>query len=146
MEEQPEYWMVRVKPSPATSHRTATERLNGGANALSWTAALRVCRARGDLPPEDMIDPGWLDEWLAKRPGARAPITFVEYVIGKVRDIDAYDIDVGLRARARPEDVTELFDEPGADQRIFYPLDGRPVAICASDIIGSRSKKDDDYG
>ena len=141
-EERNEYWVTRVRPSAASGHTTPTMRLANGATALSWVAAHRICCAREDLPPEDMIDPEWLDEWLALPPSARSPISFAEYVTEKVGNIAAYDMYVGMRARARAEEVTEWFDQLGADRHILDRREGRPVTMRVADVVGPKQKRD----
>ena len=143
-EERTEYWVTRVRPFAGSGHFTATMRLANGATALSWVAARRICRARCDLPPEDMIDPEWLAEWLALPASARSPISFVQYVTDKVDHSAAQDIDTGLRALARVDDATEWFDQLGADRHILDPREGRAVSMCVADVVGPRAKKDDE--
>jgi hypothetical protein len=143
-EERPEYWVTRVRSSPASGHSTATMRLANGGTALSWVDARRICRARCDLPPDHMIDPEWLSEWLTSHPGARSAISFAQYVADKVVHFAAQDIDTGLCARARAEDPTEWFDQLGASRKILDPREGRPVSVRMVDVVGPRKKKDDD--
>lgn len=55
-----------------------------GASALTWIAALKICRARRDYPVEAMIDDEWLDEWLLLSRGMSGYWNFPSYIEEKI--------------------------------------------------------------
>ena len=64
--------------------RTIRGHITRSASALTWAAAYRVCIARRDYPVEDMIDDGWINEWLHLPRGYPGYFSFPDYINRKV--------------------------------------------------------------
>jgi len=121
--------------------------LANGPSSLSWGTARLVCLVRADWPPEDMIDPDWLDEWFALPRGQHTPISFAQFVGDRVSNDRVYQLDAGLAAQAQAEDPTEWFDPVGWERHIPGALDGSHLSLRMADVTGIRQvRKDDDDG
>lgn len=88
--QRPEWWCRR--------HRGEVISIPKGWSALTWTLANRICVARGEYPPETMIEDHWLDEWMMLPPGASGYISFPAFVGEKISNVEAELLHVGLQA------------------------------------------------
>jgi hypothetical protein len=116
--ERPEWWFSR------SDLRRESYPIRKGSKGLGWALALRVCRCRRDYAPEDMIDEGWFDEWLAlprqtpswgergERTGRRY-FVFAEYVNDKVSDPESQLLHEGLLCGELSEGYAEMGDDWG---------------------------------
>jgi hypothetical protein len=146
-EERPEYWVYRTPFSRTFASTTGTMSLANGPSSLTWVTARLVCLARADWPPEDMIDPDWLDEWFALPRGQQTPISFAQFVGDRVTYDMAYLLDEGLAARAQADDPTEWCDPVGWERHIPEALGGYGLSLRMVDVTGTRQvRKDDDDG
>lgn len=142
-EERPEWWGCRV---PALGFRygaAGIRRMVNGATALSWAMAKRICLSRAELPPEDMIDAEWLDEWYALPQDQRAPISFARYVDEKIAHEAARRLHVGFEACAQLDDPGECFDRLGWYRTIYDPDDGPPLSLRMIDATERRVDRGD---
>lgn len=103
--EHPEWWMGRYGPAMQLSG------LRHGPSALTWVLAQKICRLRSDYPPDAMIDPEWLDEWLVLPSGALGYLSFPQYIDERVSRGEAAALVDGLRLEAGYADPRELADD-----------------------------------
>ncbi|MGC2461071.1 MAG: hypothetical protein WA446_08890 [Steroidobacteraceae bacterium] len=88
--ERPDWWVGRYGLS------RDIRLLRPGSATISWRLAQRICSARCDYEPEDMIDDGWFDEWLALPRGIPGYPLFAAYVDTKVSDMESQLLYEGL--------------------------------------------------
>jgi hypothetical protein len=105
--EHPEWWVGRYGWGYAITP------LRTGASALSWRLASRICEARAEFPPEQMIDPDWFEEWLMLNPFEKGSLSFPDYLHRKVEALPAELLFVGLEAEAREAEPDEFADPIG---------------------------------
>jgi hypothetical protein len=105
--ECPEWWVSR------SDLRREGYPLRKGSRGLGWALALRVCRYRSDCAPEDMIDEGWFDEWLALPPRSPGYFLFAAYVEAKVTNPDCELLHEGLVREQEYEGDAEMGDDRG---------------------------------
>jgi hypothetical protein len=70
---------------------------HSGAAAMTWALARRVCLARDAYPPEDMVDPEWVREWLLVERGEPGYLDFAHFVDLKVANVAGASVEFGLR-------------------------------------------------
>ena len=104
--ERPEWWLRRVYISRGNLGGTPTERMPGGATALSWRLARRICLARCDYPPDEMIDSEWLAEWYELPLHAPGANFFTSFLGEKAGSLLAEALHEGLAAKAREHEPT----------------------------------------
>ncbi|BBK36782.1 hypothetical protein STAQ_18600 [Allostella sp. ATCC 35155] len=132
-EDRPEWWICRVVRPGTSNGFGVVKRLANGPQALTWAAAQRICEARAHLPPEEMIDSDWLDDWYALPRDSRAAISFAEFVGQRVAEEHCRLLDEGLRLRAFAYDPTEQADRRGWHREIRHPDDGTPMSLSIVD-------------
>ena len=98
--ERPEWWVHR------RGSRGEVSVMLHGKSALSWPLTAMVARARYYLPPEDMIDDAWCDEWHRLRVGQEGYWSFPEFIECVIAQSEGELLAAGLRLRA-------LGDDPG---------------------------------
>jgi hypothetical protein len=108
--DRPDWWVCRFRQRSSDSWNSGAYQMPNGATALSWTLARRICLARSDLPPEDMIDEDWLGEWFALPHGAPGFVSFTAYLHDKISREAARLLAEGLQSMARYEDSEERSD------------------------------------
>lgn len=99
--ERPDWWLRRVFSTRGNAGGTPTQQMPSGATALSWRLARRICLARCDYPPDEMIDCEWLAEWYdlpSHAPGAQF---FTAFLQEKAETMLAEALHEGLAAKAR---------------------------------------------
>jgi hypothetical protein len=128
-EERPEWWVCRVLRPRITNGFAPITRIANGPISLSWAAARRICEARSDFLPEEMIDPEWLDEWYALSRVHRAPISFPHYVEQRVVENRSWLLHEGLRMRNAYEDPSESVDRYGWQREVRDPAHGYPLSL-----------------
>jgi len=145
--ETPEWWLRRIRITRANLGGTATERLPRGDTALSWRLARRICLARCDFPPEEMIDPDWLAEWHALSPNETGASFFTAFLDEKVGAMWAEALHKGLAAKAYDYEPPSLGHHRLAPRQ---PLPcgpgGEMVSPVMVDAIGQRQRKTEDDG
>lgn len=90
-----------------------------GAGAMTWAMARRVCLQRDAYPPESMVDPDWVDEWLLLERGEPGYLDFAHFVDLKVANVAHESVLLGLRLAYQ-----DLHDGHPAD-RWDWPLGHR---------------------
>lgn len=145
--ERPDWWLRRIRTNRATLGGTPTERLPRGDTALSWRLARRICLARCDFPPEEMIDPDWLAEWYAlpsADPGASFFTSFLDEKAGAML-VEA--LHEGLAAKASEDEPPSQGHHHLAPRR---PLpcgpDGELVSPVMVEATGQRQRRTEDDG
>lgn len=144
--ERPDWWLRRIRTNRATLGGTATEQLPRGDTALSWRLARRICLARCDFPPEEVIDPDWLMEWFTLPPDEPGASFFTSFLDEKAAGVLAEALHEGLAAKARED------EPPSQGQRLAprRPLPCGPAGELVSpvmvDVTGQPKKRTDDDG
>jgi hypothetical protein len=112
--ERPDWWASRHS-------RLSGEigQLRYGRSALTWALARRICRARCDFPPEQMIDEAWFDEWLNLKSGSSGYRSFPMYLEEKIASSDAESLDAGLRLEQRLSGYPETGDSWGWYRQVY---------------------------
>jgi hypothetical protein len=119
--ERPDWWVGRYGLS------RDIRLLRPGSAAISWGLAQRICSARCDYGPDDMIDDGWFDEWLALPRGIPGYPLFAAYVDTKVSDMESQLLYEGLSRCEEDASQVETGDDfgwwrkvPNQDEAIRY--------------------------
>lgn len=86
--ERPEFWVYR--------HWGRICSMRNGQSALSWKLARQICRRRAEFPVDQMIDDGWLDEWLDLAPGSPGYVSFPAFIEESIKSDDARALHYGL--------------------------------------------------
>lgn len=144
--ERPEWWLRRTRTVRANLGGTATERMPRGDTALSWRLARRICLARCDFLPEDMIDPDWLAEWYALSPNEPGASFFPTFLAEKVQALLAEALHEGLIAKARDyEPPSQGHHRLAPRQPLTCGPDGEMISPVMVDATGQRKNevKDD---
>jgi hypothetical protein len=115
---------------------------DGGARALTWRAARRICEARSDFPPEVMIEDDWFSDWIRLFPGEPGYISFLAFIETRIAESSVKDLWTGLDAEETKENPTEFGDDwywcrrvaeaselIGYGFHIITPFDERPGQI-----------------
>jgi hypothetical protein len=143
--ERPEWWLYRIRTTRANLGGTATGQLPRGDIALSWQLARRICLARRDFPPEEMIDPDWLAEWYALSPGEPGANFFTAFLDEKVQATLAEALHEGLVAKARDFEPSSHGHHRLAPRRpLLCGPDGGMVSPVMVEVTGERQRKTDD--
>ena len=143
-EQRPEWWVCRILRPWVLDRATSTARAANGDTALTWTMARRICLARAELPPEDMIDPDWLNEWYVLPRERRSPVSFAQYVDEKVTHQAAWQLHAGFQNLARWDDPSERFDRRGWHRELPDPGDGPPLSLQMTDPTERHVEKKDE--
>ncbi len=143
--ERPEWWLRRIRIVRANLGGTATERLPRGDTALSWRLARRICLARCDFPPEEMIDPDWLAEWYALSPNEPGASFFSAFLDEKTESMLAEALHEGLIAKARDYEPPPLGHHRLAPrQPLLCGPDGEMVSPVMVEATGQKQRKTED--
>ncbi len=100
------------------------QRRGGGLHLPSWELALRVAEARADWPVEEMLDPGWLQDWHSLAlgsPGYPSLAAYVEVVLERIPR-DPRWAELSRRASAFDQAVTTA-DLSGNRRRLDCAVD-----------------------
>jgi len=116
--ERPDWWVGRHNLSREI--RPIAQR----SAAVSWALAWRICNARCDYEPEDMIDERWFDEWLLLRPGAAGFFLFAAYVDAKITGLASELLYEGLSLADEAAPLSEFGDDYGWWRKIPDGDDG----------------------
>jgi hypothetical protein len=143
--ERPEWWLRRIRISRANLGGTATERLPRGDVALSWRLARRVCLARCDFPPEEMINPDWLAEWYALSPNEPGASFFTAFLDEKAKAMLAEALHEGLVAKAHDyETPSQGHHRLAPRQPLLCGPDGEMVSPVMVEATGQRQRRTED--
>lgn len=145
--ERPDWWLRRIRTNRATLGGTATERLPRGDTALSWRLARRICLARCDFPPEEMIDPDWLAEWYALPPDDPGASFFTSFLDEKAAAMLAEALHEGLAAKASEYEPPSQGHHHLAPRRpLLCRPDGELVSPVMVEATGQRQRRTEDDG
>ena len=97
----------------------AVTTLRQGQNALSWKLAQRICQARWEFPPDEMIDESWKEEWLYLEWDAEGYWNFLSFIEEKMKHTEAETLHEGLQEQALYSREVESTDAP--NWRRQYP-------------------------
>ena len=97
----------------------AVTTLRHGQNALSWKLAQRICQARWEFPPDEMIDESWKEEWLYLEWDAEGYWNFLSFIEEKMKHTEAETLHEGLQEHALYNREVESTDTP--NWRRQYP-------------------------
>lgn len=142
--DRPEWWLRRTPTTPFNIGGTATTRLVRGDIALSWTLSRRLCLARQDFPPEDIIDPEWLAEWYVLPPMAPGALFFTAYLQEKVDGVLAAELHDGFTAKALEDEPVLPFHRLGVLPNLRDDRDGEMISLTMVDLTSRRQRKLDD--
>lgn len=142
--DRPEWWLQRIRTTSFNIGGTATTRMVRGDIALTWTLTRRLCLARQDFPPEDIIDPEWLAEWCALPPMARGALFFTAYLQEKVDGALAAELHDGLTAKAHEDEPISRLHRVGVVPNLRDDRDGEMISLTMVDLTSRRQGKLDD--
>jgi hypothetical protein len=94
---RPEWWVGRYNRFREIAP------LPNGPSALSWRAALRVCCARSEYPPDEMIPEEWLYDWQRLVPGDPGFLSFPAYINVCIDSSEADFLSRALAQHARDD-------------------------------------------
>ncbi len=81
-----------------------------GSFALTWRLAHRICLARADYSPEDMIDDDWLAEWMCQPSASGGSFSFPSYLYEKMETTEAQLLCRGFGRLRKASDLSEVSD------------------------------------
>jgi len=142
--DRPEWWLQRIPTTRFNLGGTATTQLRRGDIALSWTIARRLCLARQDFLPEEIIDPEWLAEWYALPPTASGAMFFTTFLQDKVDGALAAELHDGLTAKALEEEPASRIHRLGVVSNFRDHGDGELISLTMVDLTSRRQRKLDD--
>ena len=143
--ERPEWWLRRVYTTRGNAGGTPTEQMPRGATALSWRLARRICLARCDYPPDEVIDSDWLAEWYELPPNAPGAGFFTAFLEEKAGTLIEEALHEGLTAKARErEPLVEAPHRLAPRRPLRCGPEGEMVTPEMVDVAGQRQRRVED--